>query len=176
MKKCLLTFFVCILALLFLGMSGGCVGYRLGSMLPGNIKTVYVPTAINRTTEPRIESDVTAAVISQIQMDGSLTIVASAEQADSILEVVLTKFWLEPVSYKRGESSTANEYRMQISASFVLRATAADSKPVIAESPRVTGWSDFNIIGDLTTSKDTAIRPTANDLGRRIVERIVEYW
>lgn len=152
----------------------GCAGYRLGSMLPTDIKTVYVPTVVNNTSEPRIETDVTGAIISQIQMDGSLRIAADAERADSILEVVLTRFWLDPVAYVSGESSTANEYRMNISASFVLRSTTDNA--ILAESLRVTGWADFDRVGDMTSSKNVALRPAANDLGRRIVERMVEYW
>lgn len=152
----------------------GCAGYRLGSMLPPGIKTVYVPTCVNETTEPRIESDVTAAIISQIQMDGSLKITSDADRADAILEVTLIRFWLDPVAYVHGEASTVNEYRMNISASFMLRSIRDNA--IVAESPRVTGWFDFEMIGDMTSSKNVALRPASEDLGRRIVEKIVEYW
>ena len=38
-----------------------CVGYRLGSMLPADIKTVYVDPVINQTDEPLIEVETTRA-------------------------------------------------------------------------------------------------------------------
>ena len=47
---------------------------------------------------------------------------------------------------------------------------------VVAESPAVAGWYDFDFTGDLTSSKAVALRPTADDLGRRIVSAIVQYW
>jgi len=158
---------------LLLLLSTGCASYRLGSMLPDDIRTVYMPTCINETTEPMIEQDVTSAILSQIQTDGSLRVV-SKDMADTILDVTLTKFWLDPVAYEEGQSSTANQYRMNIRASFVLRRRADQS--VVAESPGVTGWYDFNFAGDMTSSKNIALRPTAEDLGRRIVNGIVQYW
>ena len=160
-------------AALLLLLTAGCANYRLGSMLPDDLKTVYIPTCKNETAEPLIEQDVTRAILAQIQMDGSLR-VASADDADTVLEITLTKFWLDPVAYEAGKSSTANQYRMSIKASFVLRRRADNS--VVVDSPSVTGWYDFDFAGDMTSSKNIALRPAAEDLGRRIVSQIVQYW
>ena len=160
-------------AALLLLLTAGCANYRLGSMLPDDLKTVYIPTCKNETAEPLIEQDVTRAILAQIQMDGSLR-VASADDADTVLEITLTKFWLDPVAYEAGKSSTANQYRMSIKASFVLRRRADNS--VVVDSPSVTGWYDFDFAGDMTSSKAVGLRPAADDLGRRIVNRIVQYW
>ena len=159
--------------LLLLLLTAGCAQYRLGSMLPADIRTVYMPTCVNKTTEPLIEQDVTRAILSQIQTDGSLRI-ATADTADTLLEVTLTKFWLDPVSYQTDESSTANQYRMSIRASFVLYRRADHS--VVAESPSLTGWYDIDFSGDMTSSKNVGLRPAAEDLGRRIVNQIVQFW
>ena len=154
-------------------LTAGCANYRLGSMLPEDIRTVYMPTCVNQTTEPQIEQDVTAAILSQIQMDGSLR-VGPKETADTVLDVTLTRFWMDPVAYVQGAGSTANQYRMSIRASFVLRRRADNS--VVAEAPAIIGWYDFDFAGDMTSSKNVALRPAADDLGRRIVNRIVQYW
>ena len=160
-------------AALLLLATAGCANYRLGSMLPADLRTVSMSTCVNQTTEPLIEQDVTRAILSQIQMDGSLR-VSSADAADTLLEVTLTRFWLDPVAYEQGSSSTANQYRMSIRASFVLRRRSDNS--VVVESPGITGWYDFDFTGDMTSSKSIALRPAAEDLGRRIVSRIVQYW
>lgn len=160
-------------AALLLLLTAGCANYRLGSMLPADIKTVYVPTCKNQTAEPLIEQDVTRAILSQIQMDGSLRI-ASEDVADTILDITLTQFWLDPVAYESQSSSTANQYRMSIKASFVLRRRSDGS--VVVDSPSITGWYDFEFVGDMTSSKNVALRPAAEDLGRRIVSQIVQYW
>lgn len=172
----LLAAAVLLLAAVLLGAAtllSGCVEYRLGSMLPNDVRTVYMPTCVNETHEPRIEMDVTRSILSQIQMDGSLRI-ASEDTADTVLDVKLTGFELDPVGYVAGDSSTVDQYRMRITASFVLRRQADNS--VVAESPSVTGWYDFDFTGDLTSSKAVALRPAADDLGRRIVAAIVQYW
>ena len=153
--------------------AAGCVEYRLGSMLPDDVRTVYMPTCVNATSEPLIEMDATRAILSQIQMDGSLRI-ASEDTADTILDVKLTNFDLDPVGYVAGDSSTVDQYRMRITASFVLRRQSDNT--VVAESPSVTGWYDFDFTGDLTSSKAVALRPAAEDLGRRIVAAITQYW
>ena len=160
-------------AALLLLLTAGCANYRLGSMLPPDIKTVYVPTCKNQTPEPLIEQDVTRAILGQIQMDGSLR-VRSEDSADAILEITLDEFWLDPVAYESGSSSTANQYRMSIRASFVLYRRSDNS--VVVESPSLTGWYDFDFAGDMTSSKNIALRPAAEDLGRRIVDQIVQYW
>ncbi|MGD9782183.1 MAG: LPS assembly lipoprotein LptE [Kiritimatiellia bacterium] len=165
--------FALFAAALVLLPSAGCVNYRLGSMLPPDIATVYMPTCVNQTSEPLIEQDVTREILSEIQMDGSMR-VAGADVADAILDVTLDRFWLDPVAYVSGQSSTANQYRMNIRASFVLRRRADNS--VVVESPNLVGWYDFDFTGDMTSSKATALRPAAKDLGRRIVDSIVQYW
>ena len=161
-----------ILAALLL-FAPGCASYRLGSMLPADVRTVHVPTCVNQTSEPLVEQDVTAAILSQIQTDGTLR-VAGPDDADAVLDVVLVKFWLDPVAYAKGESSTANQYRMSIRASFSLRRRSTGE--VVVESPGVVGWHDFDFAGDMTSSKAVALRPAADDLGRRILNRIVQYW
>ena len=90
--------FALSVAALLLLPAAGCVNYRLGSMLPPDVATVYMPTCVNKTSEPLIEQDVTREILSEIQMDGSLR-VAGADAADAILDVTLIKFWLDPVAY-----------------------------------------------------------------------------
>jgi hypothetical protein len=166
-------FAACTFAAALLLAAAGCVVYHLGSMLPDDIRTVYMPTCVNTTSEPLIEVDATRSILAQIQMDGTLRL-ASQDDADTILEVRLTDFDLDPVGYDSRSSSTVNQYRMRITASFVLRRQSDNS--VVAESPSVVGWYDFDFTGDLTSSKAIALRPTADDLGRRIVSAIVQYW
>ena len=54
-----------VLGLLMLTL-GGCV-YQLGSSLPPNLKTVYVPTFVNKCGEPQVENETTQATIQEFQ-------------------------------------------------------------------------------------------------------------
>lgn len=151
----------------------GCAGYRLGSMLPPDIRTVYVPTFVNKTKEPLLEVETTAATIEEIQKDGSLQI-AKESDADAILEVALIGFDLSPVTYRRDEDTAAKEYRMTITVAFVMRRTS--DKTVVAESPRLSGDATFELIGNLSSSKLRGLPNASSDLAHKIVERLVETW
>lgn len=152
----------------------GCAGYRLGSMLPPHVKTVYVPIAVNNTSEPFIEADVTRSVVQEIQRDGSLRLAGTPDEADAILALTLTKFELEALTYERERRTAANEYRLLLRARTIL--TDAKLGRVITESPDVYGEGTFDVQGDLTSSKATALPAAAKDLARRIVDSIVEAW
>jgi hypothetical protein len=151
----------------------GCVGYRVGSLLPEGIHSVRVPTFVNRTTEPLLELDTTQAAIRELQKDGSLE-VAKSDTADAILEVTLTDYALTPLSYDQEKKTKANEYRMTLTAAVVLR--KAGSGDILVESPRVQGEATFFVAGDLTSSKKNALPVAARDLAHDIVEKVVESW
>lgn len=151
----------------------GCAGYRLGSMLPADVQTVFVPPVLNKSSEPAVETEITRAILEEIQKDGSLTIVPEAE-ADAVLTVVLKSYNLEPVSFQREDRTAANQYRITMTASMVLRRTAEQT--VVAEAANVRGEAVFDVIGDLSSSKRQGNPPAASDLAKRIVQRMVEYW
>ncbi len=150
-----------------------CAGYRLGSMLPGDIKTVHVPTILNESGEPLIENDITRAIIQQIQRDGSLRI-ANEDEADSILVVTLKRFELSPLSYTRETRTQANEYRITLTGSLML--LRPDRETVIVESPHLYGDSDFPFGGDMTSAKRQYLPDAASDFARDVVRKCVEAW
>ena len=162
----------CVLMFSFLLM--GCASYQLGSMLPDDIKTVYVPTFVNKTQEPMIETEATQAAIQEIQKDGSLKVVRAIEDADTILTVTLTDYELTPLKYDRDLDTTADMYRLTLTAQIVLTRRATNK--VVSESPSVQGEADFDIAGDFTTSKKRGLPDAAEDLAHNIVETIVEAW
>ncbi len=158
--------------LLLLSLSG-CVGYQLGSMLPPDIRTVYVPTFANETEEPLIEVEATRAAIRAIQRDGSLQL-AGDDVADAVLEVTLINFDLVPLAFARERRAAAEEYRLYLTAAYTLRRRATGE--TIIESPRIRGESTFFFVGDLTSAKQDALPDAAEDLGRRIINEAVEMW
>ncbi len=159
---------------LCLSLLAGCtgLGYRLGSSLPPDIRSVYVPAFVNNSDEPMIETEATQAVISEFQRDGSLRI-ADIDSADAVLEVVLTGFKLEPVRYDRDDTRATSEYRMWIYADVLFTRTANGEEIARAS---VHGEHDFDPGGDLASAKANALPGAAANLARRIVRSVVEYW
>ncbi len=98
----------------------GCVGYQLGSMLPKDIQTVYVPTFVNATSEPFLETETTRATIRAIQRDGSLRI-ADEDEADSVLSVRIVSYELAPLVYEQSNRSRPSQYRAITYADVVLQ-------------------------------------------------------
>lgn len=150
----------------------GCVGYRLGTTLPPGIGSVYVPSAINETTEPQLEVEVTRAVTQEFQRDGTLQLGSEAD-SDSRLDIKLVGFSLDPVRYERDRAHTAREYRMLITANITFSRT--DSGEALL-SRTVQGDTTFIFTGDLASSKIQAVPQAAADLAHDIVESMVEYW
>lgn len=160
------------IALLLLALVAGCAGYRVGSTLPAEIKTVHVPTFVNSTGEPRLETSATSTTIQEFQQDGTLRVV-SAREADTILKVSLVKYTLAPLRYEKDQSLTAREYRVTLTAtiSFSVRSTGE-----VLTGKTVQGESTFIASGSLTAGKRAALPEATRDLAHDIVEAVVEYW
>jgi len=165
--------------LLLLALSTGCAGYRLGNTLPDGIRTVHVPPAANKTSEPLIETQVTHAVNARIMQDGTLRL-ERARRADATLNITLTDFRLNALAFTKikGEESRAREYRMWLTADVAL---VDRNGRVVAERTRVQGESTFFVFGplgagDLSSAKRTGLPEAAADLARQLVYAVVEHW
>jgi len=150
----------------------GCV-YQLGSSLPPDLKTMYLPTFINNSGEPQIEINTTQAAISEFQKDGTLKVVHSPSEADLVVEVTLTALKLEPLRYNQNDPKTTLEYRMRIDANVVV--TKVKTKEIFAKTS-VEGETTFIFAGDLTSSKQGALPAATYDLAKKIVSSVVEVW
>lgn len=150
----------------------GCAGYRLGSTLPPGVSSIHVPTFVNRSGEPQLDTEATRAVIQEFQRDGNLRLL-SEDRADAVLRVTLRSFKQEPLRFDPQDSKTAREYRILIVADLVLEKRGA-SQPVLKQT--VQGESTFDYQGDLTSAKLAALPVACRDLAHHIVSAVVEYW
>lgn len=150
----------------------GCQAYRLGSQLPSDIQSVYVPTVRNRTNEPLLENEVTQAILGEIQRDGSLSI-QSEESADAILYVTITSYQINPFSFENDNRDRPDEYRLVLRASIEM--VRADGQ-VLTKNGSIRGRDDFPLTNDLTTAKRNGLPGAAEDLARYVVSAITEAW
>jgi len=149
-----------------------CTSYKLGSSLPRDIKTVYVPICVNETKEINIENEVTQALLTRIQEDGSLRI-ADAELADTTLDVTIVNYELAPVRYLSGNEKTVSEYRLRLTAQFTFTRNSNDN--VIMNSTAI-GEYKFTPTGDMLQAKTQALPDAAADLAYYILEQVVDFW
>lgn len=151
----------------------GCIGYKLGSNLPPGLTSVFVPVFINDTSEPGLETPTTSAAIQEIQKDGSLKVAPQA-QASALLEVKLRSYKLIPVRYRRTQTTTAQEYRLEITADYTLKKLPTGE--VVYQGKGITGFSNFAALTDLPSARRAALPETAKDLAHRIIREITEAW
>ena len=155
----------------------GC-SYTRKTVLPRNIKTIYVETVKNKLKvediyayQQGLEMDITNAVIRRLQQDGTVKVVKQ-ENADAILKTDLLAFEQEGLRFTQLEE--VKEYRLFI----VVRLRLVDAKTgdLIWEEPNFTGDNEYYVttvtsIGDQKASVDVVDRLAFN-----IVDRITEDW
>ena len=166
-----------MMVLLPLVAMAGCTGYRLGSTLPKDIRTIYIPMFVNKSGEPNVEIEATRAAIEEFQKDGSLR-VATERQSDARIDVTMTGFSLEPIEFQRERATTPESYRLLLTASIVFSRSAAGTttRVVLLRKSNIQGESTFSPTADLISAKREAMPEAAKDLAHDIVESVVEYW
>ena len=150
----------------------GCA-YELGSTLPPDLKTIYVPTFVNKSGEPQLEIQTTAETIREFQTEGNLKVVESESMADLTLKVTLREMRLDPLRYQKDSPKSAAEYRMLIYADVELKRNSTGKSMM---KLAVSGQNSFLFSGDMASSKLAALPKTSRDLAHSIVGSIVEYW
>jgi len=162
----------------------GC-GYTTKSLLPSNLKTIYVDNLVNkikvtdeasdarmyRGYRPGMELEATRTIRDKYLTDGNLKI-AGPERADLILTGELIDFRNEALRYDRNDN--VEEYRVRLVVNLVL--TNAKSGKVRWTENNFAGESLYRTTGTLAKSEATATKEAADDLARRVVERTIEEW
>lgn len=146
----------------------GC-GYRLGSLLPADLKTVAIPMFINKTPEPELESMITNGVIQEFISDGTLQI-AKYETADTLLIAEIIDYRREPLRFSKKE--VTREYRLIIAVR--LKFEDLRHNEVICENSRIEGETTFFVGTSLPASERAALPKAIKDLAHNIVAKVVE--
>lgn len=170
---CLLSLVVSLLPVL----SSGC-GYTQKSVLPQNIKTIYVETVKNKIPienvyayVPGLEMMSTNAIIRRFQRDGNLRVV-TRDKADAILQSDLISFDQEGVRFSSLEQ--VSEYRLFVV--VAMRLVDAKTGRVIWEEPRFSGDSEYFVSSVKSVAREEAAQRAVNRLARNVVDRVVEDW
>ena len=158
----------------------GC-GYSTRSLLPGNLRSIYIEpfkNGIIYTTEnsrtiylPLLEVKARNAIVDRYLFDGNLDI-GQAGSSDLLLKGELNGFERDALRYT--ENNDVLEYRIRVIVSLVLWDTA--QQKILWEEPGFTGETSYFPTGSQAKSENTAIEDALLDLARRVVARTVEDW
>jgi hypothetical protein len=167
MKKIVLIIYLC--SMVFVS-----CGYRLsgtGRLFPGHIKSIFIPDFENKTTRYQAEQFVTFAVREEFIKRSKLVLVDGLTKADSLLEGVIKKFEVRPLSY--GEDASANFYNIII----LLAVKFVDLKTnnIIFEDIKLKFTKNYEIdSGDFFSQETEAIIKISEEFASSIVSTILE--
>ena len=166
-----------ILSLVVVMALSGC-GYTRKTVLPRNVKTIYVETVKNKLDaqkiyayQPGLEMDITNAVIQRLQQDGSLRVVEQ-KKADCILKTDLVSLEQEGLRFTSLEGVA--QYRLFI----VVRLRLVDAKTgdLIWEEPNFSGSTEYYVTTVTSIGQQKAAVDAVHRLAYNIVDRITEDW
>ena len=164
----------------------GC-GYTAGSLLPTDLKTIYIQPFRNkieltrqlpsdeyrfRSYRAHLETDITKEVIDKFIFDGHLK-VSEPENADLILSGELIDYLRHPVRYG-SDNETVEEYRVSIVCSVKLH--NQKNNALMWQEPRIIGDSTYSLSGAYAASESSAVSGAVSDLARRVLNRTIEGW
>src|SRR6185503_7704501 len=115
------------LPVLALTLLSGC-GYALvghSNFLDPSIRTIEVPSFVNRTTRVELEQRVTQAVSEELVSRGSLQLVNDSKRAHVILRGSIDSFNIFPIAFDQGR---ATRYQISITARIELVDHRSDDK------------------------------------------------
>ena len=166
----LLNFFaICVTAIL----SAGCAGYHLGPVNPNVVageKSIEIVPFNNQTLQPRLGDAVTQALRERMQTDGTYRL-ATRNPGDVVVTGVITAYSREGVGFLRTDVTTAENYRVQITA----HVTVCDrAKAKVLLDKYVSGYTLVQVGTDLEDTERQSLPLLAEDLARNIAELLTE--
>jgi hypothetical protein len=162
----LIFFAICVAAIL----SAGCAGYHLGpvSGAVAGGKSVEIVPFNNQTLQPRLGDAVTQALRERMQTDGTYRL-ATRGPGDVVVTGVITSYHREGVSFLRSDITTAENYRVDITA----HVTAREGGKVLLDK-NVNGYTLVQVGTDLTDAERQSLPLLAEDLARNITQLLTE--
>ncbi len=171
---------LCVLCVLCGLVSSSC-GYALaghGSFLPDYIKTIGIPTFVNRTTVFNLETMVTQKVRSEFIGRGKYKVLPEATGVDALLIGEVTAVSIVPSSFNVNQ--LASRYSITMTAKIELRDMRENK--VLWESAGVSFRQDYDATGGRSSvdpasffQQDTsALERMSTEFARTIVSAILE--
>jgi len=135
------------------------------------VKKIDVPTVINKTFEPNVQSLITDTIINRFNNDGTFEITGQA-QADATLSITINEIDRTPLRFATSNSLVTQEYQLTIRATYELKSKSGK----MLNSFSAQGITTFFVSNDLIASQRQAIPLAAESLANDIVSQISEAW
>lgn len=144
-----------------------CCTYSFSGISSG-IKSISIPVFENESLRYGLEDTFTRSVTDAFIEDNRLKI-ADEKSADAILIVTIKTFERTPYSYD--ESENVKEYKINISASILLK--KRESEEEIFKANNFSEWATYY---PLTEVEEDGIDKVAKKFSDKILRSILESW
>lgn len=166
----------------------GSCGYQFqgsGTILPEDIRSVYIPLVQNDTPQPGLEQAFTESVRSRFEQYGALKVVDELDQADAIFRVRVTDIDTETRDVT-GQSDIELEVELQLVVAAELRRRTGQ---LLWRNPSFSRSDVFSTVSDTVVTSSAAFAQSgigAGDLGtlearelsrgqaREVLENLIE--
>ena len=160
------------LLLLLTMLMAGCAGYHLGPVngAVAGEKSIEILPFNNQTLQPRLGDAVTEALRERFQVDGTYRL-ATRNDGDIVLSGVITKYQRSGLSYLAQDATTAEDYRVNVTAHVVVR--ERNSGKLLLDRD-VTGYTLVHVGLSLVDAERQSAPLLAEDLARNITGLVTE--
>jgi hypothetical protein len=156
-------------ALLSILLLVGC-GYKFSGSIRSaypTIKTVYVDTFTNKTSEPNLENIYRSAFSSEIVQRGHFKLVSSRGEAAAIFRGNILNIHVAPIAYKSGTSFSAED-RMTVTLQLFFEETTTGK--TLWSNSAFAGTVDYLVtaVGATESSRRNALTKLASDSAEKV--------
>ncbi|MEI7903823.1 MAG: LptE family protein [Candidatus Firestonebacteria bacterium] len=162
-----------LLALAVSVLLGGCSAMK--PLLSDAIKSLAIPTFVNKTTQYDLETPLTNAVIKQFQVDGRL-VVASPEKADAKLEGTIRQYILQPMLYDVNNVIVQYKMKMVLDLKFTDLKTGKELWFQKELGGITGGTTTYNVSGSGIETETEARQKVFYNLAAATVNRVIYGW
>jgi outer membrane lipopolysaccharide assembly protein LptE/RlpB len=172
MKKFFKNFFLLSVTLILLA---GC-GYRFspgGENISPEVRTIFIETLGNNTSEANVENIFRNALIIRFQTSSRFTLAESAGQADARLRGAISTLYTGHLSYSSADIAREDRVTAVLDLVFETR----DKKEVIWSNKNFSWYADYlvdqNNPGSSDLNRKAALQKLATDSADRIFRAIM---
>ncbi len=168
-KAFLLPAFALLLSL------SGC-GYRVGSLVHPQIKTIAIADVKNESYEVLASAILRNVLAERFQFDNSLKL-TSLEKADCIVYARILSVYNQSISWRttsKSENYRANEYTLTVAVEYIVLIPGA-AKPLVPRC-HTSGSSTYLFAHDPAIGRSNALKQCMLQISDNIVSATTEAW
>ncbi len=165
MAGCLLVF-----------LSASSCGYRAGSLMHPQIKTVAIADVKNDTTEVLVGTVLRKLLAERFQFDNSLKVV-SLEKADCIVYcrvVNIQNLGVTWDSYDNDQTFRPSEFKLTVTVEFSVQ-VPGQAVPLVAQN-RTSGSATYQFLADPAIGREGGLQQACLKIANNIVSSTTEAW